>query len=131
VRPLRCPAVDSEWAADQLAYFIDRIDQLFDLEEDVPGFGFSTEEQRRQRQIDDELLMREPIMRQLMNAAEPGLGDYDSHRYDPGRSWRLRWHVAKMAALQAVGLHRFGAEAKARMRPDAPDLVADRLHEWV
>jgi hypothetical protein len=34
-------------------------------------------------------------------------------------------------ALRAIGVHELGAEARERMRPDSPDLPADRLHPWV
>jgi hypothetical protein len=71
-------------------------------------------------------------MRNLMNAAQAGLGDYleppdNGWTYDE-RYWR---EIVKPHALRAMGVHQFGEEARRRMRPDSPDLTADQFHPWV
>ena len=68
-----------------------------------------------------------------MQAARPGLGEYAE---PPTGGWSFDdstyWHdVVRHRVLQAIGIHELGAEARRRMRPDSPDLVADQFHEWV
>jgi hypothetical protein len=68
-----------------------------------------------------------------MNAAKHGLGNYvkveDTHfSHYSDEYWDLN---VKPWALQAIGVHELGAEARERMRPESPDLVADQLHPWV
>ena len=42
------------------------------------------------------------------------------------------WHdIVRHRILRAIGIHELGEEARRRMRPDSPDLVADQLHPWV
>ena len=81
----------------------------------------------------DELVSRSPVMRNLMNAAQVGLGDYAE---PPDGGWSYAdekyWEdVVKPHALRAMGIHKYGEEARRRMRPDSPDLTADQLHSWV
>lgn len=122
--------MQSDWAAEQLSLFVDKINDLFELDADAHLVGRPTEIDHQANELDDELTMLEPAMRMVMNAARPGLGDYDR---DPSDEYhhRYRWVLAKRQALQARGIHLLGAEAKARLRPDAPELIADQFHEWV
>jgi hypothetical protein len=116
---------------DRLRVFVQDIDSL--PEGDVPH-------QERMRAI-DELIAVEPVMRELMNAAQPGLGDYPKPQACSGviqfdetemahgetRYWTTH---PRRRALQAVGILTFGEEARRKMRPDGPDLVADQFHPW-
>ena len=73
-------------------------------------------------------------MQYLMNAARPGYGDYRKNN-NPSLATQYEipyWKLgAKPWALRAIGVHELGAEARKRMRPDSPDLVADQFHPWV
>jgi hypothetical protein len=69
----------------------------------------------------------------LMEAARAGLGEYLEA---PGGGWSHEdsdyWSkIVRPNVLRAIGIHELGAEARRRMRPDSPDLVADQFHPWV
>jgi hypothetical protein len=135
--------MDHEWAAQQLEAFRKNIDDFYSLSDwdfrnDPPG----------PREIDaheelkagygstlnalDGLIALNPVMRGLINAAQAGLGDYleppDAGWVYEGSYWR---EIVKPHVLRATGIHRFGEEARRRMRPDSPDLPADQFHPWV
>jgi hypothetical protein len=127
--------MDHLWASSQLRVFVFKIDQLARL------VNSELIEQRADRQtggptaenVADELVSLDPVMRDIMNAARPGYGDYagadSSLTSDHSASY---WTgVAKPWALRAIGVHTLGAEAREKLRPDSPDLVADQLHSWV
>ncbi|HEY3008734.1 MAG TPA: TIGR02391 family protein [Micromonosporaceae bacterium] len=122
--------MDSQWAADQLADFVDKINTLFDLDATAHKVSRPMGVAAEAAELDDEIVMLEPIMRQLMNTARSGLGDYERARGDEYHH-RFRWQEAKTAALHATGIHLLGLEVKRRLQPDAPELAADQLHEWV
>ena len=122
--------MQSDWAAEQLSDFVDKINTHFDLDADAHRANRSPEIEHDADELDDELTTLEPVMRMVMNAARPGLGDYVRESGDEYHH-RYRWSLAKRQALQAKGIHLLGAEAKARLRPDAPELIADQFHEWV
>jgi Protein of unknown function (Hypoth_ymh) len=79
--------------------------------------------------VADQLVTLDPVMRDLMNAARPGFGDYLT--LDDAESIHCNvdyWDLtAKPWALRAIGVHTLGAEARERMRPDSPELAADQL----
>ncbi|MFG1722773.1 TIGR02391 family protein [Micromonospora chalcea] len=114
--------MDATWAANQLNEFARVIDRLSELE-----MRSRSDTQEERDDLDREVRRLEPIMRLAENTIRPGLGDYSSE-YD---EWRERWWNARNAALQAAGLYQYGEEARRRLRPDAPDLVADQFHPWV
>jgi hypothetical protein len=68
-----------------------------------------------------------------MDAAQPGLGgNYieppeDGWSYD-SNYWR---NIVRPRTLRAIGIHELGEEARHRMRPDSPELIADQFHPWV
>jgi len=83
--------------------------------------------------VADRLVARDPVMREIMNAARPGFGDYmaledTSYRAETPDYWQFH---ARHWALRAIGVHELGAEARKRLQPDSPDLVADQFHPWV
>lgn len=137
-------AMDHEWAVKQLRRFKERIDDLAELQK-IYDSGVALTDQQLQDRADiverwgnyeanvDDLVMLDPAMRILMEAAQPGLGSYD----DPAKGgWELSgadyWHSqSRTNALRAIGMHEIGAEARQRMKPDSPDLTADRFHHWV
>jgi uncharacterized protein Ymh len=112
--------VDQEWAAIQLESFVSAIDTLME---------FGRAGHLVADKADNTVRALEPVVQIIMEAVAPGLSKYESP--DDAETWAIRWRPAKNAALRALGLVKSGAEAKERMRPDAPKLAADQLHEWV
>jgi Protein of unknown function (Hypoth_ymh) len=130
--------VDHEWAAERLAEFRDNIDALRDLMDDseLEGevidkihttYGSAT-------YVVDRLVTLDPVMRELMEAARPGLGDYEEagngsfYSLSDSGYWTK---TVRSNVLRAIGIHTLGAEAHKRMQPDTPDLVAGQFHSWV
>jgi hypothetical protein len=115
--------MDREWTADRLRAFVQDIDALVDYDEDPWTSGIN------QGRLDNVIAV-ELVMRDLMNAARPGLGNYEgpgevSKTYADADYWES---FPKKAALQAIGVLTLGAEAHEKLRPDSPDLVADHFH---
>lgn len=86
-----------------------------------------------QRNAVDKLTTLSSMMRQLINAAQPGLGDYEEA---PESGWshtdESYWRkVVRPCVLRAIGIHELGEEARLHMKPDSPDLAADQFHPWV
>jgi hypothetical protein len=79
----------------------------------------------------EDLVLLEPVMRDLMNAARPGFGNYESPSGTSVLESQYWTYDVLPWALRAIGVHTLGAEARERMRPDSPDLAADQLHPWV
>ncbi len=138
--------MDHSWAAQQLRSFLEYIDalQVMEVAEDEP---YDEEDERTKRealrecvsrygskrQLADKLISLDPVMRGLMNAAEPDLGNYQTATgggwsYNTSNYWL---ELVRHRVLQAIGIHELGGEAKRRMQPDSPDFVADQLHPWV
>jgi hypothetical protein len=118
--------MDREWTADRLREFVQDIDALVD--HDFDPWNSDINPGRLDNAIAIELVMRD-----LMNAARSGLGDYAppeavSKTYVDADYWEA---FPKKAALQAIGVLTLGAEAHEKLRPDSPDLVADQFHPWV
>jgi len=133
-------AMDHEWAVKQLRRFKERIDDLAELQK-IYDSGVALTDQQLQDRADiverwgnyeanvDDLVMLDPAMRILMEAAQPGLGSYEGGWE---RSDADYWHSqSRTNALRATGMHEIGAEARQRMKPGSPDLTADRFHHWV
>jgi Protein of unknown function (Hypoth_ymh) len=123
--------MDHLWAANQLRVFVTKIDQL----ERVHGgtLGERVENSDKIHALADELLSLDPVMRDIMNAARPGYGEYPSPLDASADHYSdTYWSTAvKPMALRAMGVHELGAEARERLRPDSPDLIADQFHAWV
>lgn len=127
--------MDQEWATKQLEEFVGAIDQTESLER----FGrVIADDEGQMLRLEDELQENEnkvrssePIAQIIMEAVEPKLSSYDTTTYFEGQAWGSSWGPAKRAALRALGLVQRGAEAKERLRSDAPALPADQLHDWV
>jgi hypothetical protein len=135
--------MDHAWAVEQLREFLDRMDALKTLtdlgeSEYIDDAGSQRVDDLIERwgggqQITDSLVSLDPIMRELMEAARSGLGDYLEA---PGDGWSHEdsdyWSkIVRPNVLRAIGIHELGAEARRRVRPDSPDLVADQFHPWV
>lgn len=127
--------MDHAWAAEQLGEFRAKIDLLRafydaegeDYDELVSIHGSYGD-------VVDRLISLDPVMRELMDAARPGLGEYAGAEDNTGWSFTDRdYWLSKVRhrVLQAIGIHELGAEARRRMKPDSPDLTADHLHSWV
>jgi hypothetical protein len=122
--------MDHAWAAEQLKTFRELIDVLRAIEygrrDDLVSTHGSPSD------VGDRLVTLDPVMRDLMEAAQPGLGNYEEPRdieaYRHSEYWR---DIVREAVLRAIGIHQLGEEARRRMRPDSPDLAADRFHPWV
>jgi hypothetical protein len=128
--------MDYEWAASQLERFIKKIDlhdflRNSDIEWDR-RHEVAEDNHTSASALVDELITLDPVMRDIMNAAKPGLGDYPEFGNAATASFKSYWtNLPKSAALKATGIFKLGNEAKERLRVDAPDLHADRLHPWV
>jgi hypothetical protein len=135
--------MDHAWAAHQLREFRDLIDVRSRLDtymqsdwpddEQTADYDALIENYGSRRDLADRLVSLDPIMRDLMNVAQPGLGTYVE---PPDGGWSYEddeyWcKIVRPCALRAIGIHEFGEEARRRMRPDSPDLAADQLHPWV
>ncbi len=126
--------MDHAWAADQLGDFKQYIDTLFSLassrDEDYDNL---VQEYGSKDNVVDQLVTMDRVMRELMEAALPGLGNYpDPSQADwEAHDWHY-WHKSvRPNVLRAIGIHQLGVEVRKRMQPDSPDLVADQLHSWV
>jgi hypothetical protein len=135
--------MDHAWAVEQLREFLDQIDaiktlrifseaQYFD-EEGGQVRDNIIERWGENQQIIDHLMSLDPVMRELMDAARAGLGEYleapsDGWSHEDSDYWSK---IVRPNVLRAIGIHELGAEARRRMRPDSPDLVADQFHPWV
>lgn len=140
--------MDHQWAAEKLNEFIDLIDNQEQdegyLKALVNGYQPPDADASHTYDVQQEVELRErqlkvmePGVMTIMEAAQPGLGGYEEAfdltdpDGDPIFTYKRRWEPAKLAAMKAVGLHTFGAEAEQRMKPTAPDLAADQFHPWV
>jgi hypothetical protein len=113
------------WAADKLRAFVEDINRFRELRTEHAHESADA--------AADELVCVDPVMRELMNSAHPGFGDYitldDAQAVHYSTDyWDLN---VKPWALRAIGVHQLGAEARERTRPDIPDLAADQFHPWV
>lgn len=113
--------MDAVWAAGQLIEFAERIDRL------------SLQMQADPWETIDWLIRVDPVMKDLMNAVGPGHGDYRIPDRVNGSIYEITYWTrdVKPWVLRAIEVPTRGAEAKERMKPDSPDLVADQLHPWV
>lgn len=136
--------MDHAWATQQLREFQEIIDDFYLFssyygeneyvhdDQMTAAIDSLIEKHGSQLDVRDRLISLNPVMRNLMNAAQAGLGDYlepsDSGWTYDGEYWR---EIVKPHVLRAMGIHEFGEEARRRMRPDSPDLTADQFHPWV
>lgn len=128
--------MDQEWATTQLEEFIGALDQI----ESLGRIGHViAEDEGQMLRLEDEVQKNdntartgEPIVQMIMESVEPGLAGYRMQRlYGDALTEHRDWEPAKQAALRALGLVLRGAEAKERLRSDAPSVAADQLHDWV
>jgi hypothetical protein len=135
--------MDHAWAVEQLNDFRTLLDDYFRLD----SYGsYEYEPQEEDIRIHDDLIdkygpgsaasdlliSRNPIIRQLMEAAQAGLADYPEppeDGWDYGVSYWSKLVLPRV--LRAIGIHEFGEEAQRRLKPDSPDLAADQFHPWV
>lgn len=128
--------VDHRWATAQLQSFVRQIDRLIEFGEEDMAESIARRESggiNLPRITAENLLATDPVMRDIMNAARPGFGDYPTpegsltNHADPNY-WAFK---VKPWALRAIGILDLGAEAREHLRPDSPDLSADQMHPWV
>jgi len=130
--------MDHGWAAQQLREFLSRIDSLANQAHEINiqaarTVGEINDQLGSYGDLTDRLVSLDPVMRELIEAARPGLGEYaepPSGGWSSGDSdyWR---DIVRDRVLRAIGIHELGDEARHRMKPDSPDLAADQLHPWV
>jgi hypothetical protein len=125
--------MDHAWAAERLRDFRGKIDLLKAIEKaEGEEFDDLVSSYGPYDDVADRLVSLDPVMRDLMEAAQPGLGSYQ----DTAGGWSYQstdyWQqIVRDRVLRAIGIHELGEEARRRMRPDSPDLAADQLHPWV
>jgi Protein of unknown function (Hypoth_ymh) len=131
--------VDHAWAADQLKGFQELVDILrnysgeYTTQEDADYYDHIVDQFGSFHDVVDRLVTMDPVMRDLMEAARSGFGEYPTAAFAGYQEYSSEyWRgVVRPWVLRAIGVHTLGAEAHVRMRPDSPDLVADQLHPWV
>jgi hypothetical protein len=124
--------MDHAWAAKQLQDFASQIRLVKDLNR--ASWLTDGDDHRIEADLQaniEDLITLEPVMRELMNAARLGLGDYERPAGRSELSVEYWIEDVHPYALRAIGVHTIGAEARERMRPDSPDLAADQFHPWV
>lgn len=128
--------MDRRWATAQLQSFVRKIDKLIELGEEDLAERIARRESGDiglPRIAAENLLATDPVMRDIMNAARPGFGDYLTPEdcrtnHEDANYWAVE---VKPWALRAIGVYDLGAEARERLKPDSPDLAADQFHSWV
>ena len=81
------------------------------------------------KELDDKLMEMEIPIRQVINGAQSGLGNF---KIDHNSLSRIdRWTEARSAAIKAKGIYEIGAKVALSLSPDSPVLTADKLHPWV
>jgi hypothetical protein len=130
--------MDHEWAVSQLEAFRSVIDDFATQEGMINAKITMANEERAQLFANskvnrDRLMMLDPGMRILMNVAQAGLGDYTQppdggHSFHDPKYW---CDIVRPRVLRAIGMHSYGAELRDKMRPDSPDLTAEKFHRWV
>jgi hypothetical protein len=134
--------VDHAWAVAQLEEFKGYIDVLYRYRGlgDDPWTEDTAKELNQRyggfQDVVDRLVTMEPIIKETMEAVRPELGDYIEARGDSNTPYSVDepnywWDIIRPKVLRAIGIHTLGAEARERLRPDSPDLVADQFHAWV
>jgi hypothetical protein len=135
--------MDHAWAAEQLNDFRTLLDDYFRLdsygsyeyepqEEDIRIHDDLIDKYGPGSAVSDLLISRNPIIRQLMEAAQAGLADYPEPPEDGWEYGVSYWSKLVLPrVLRAIGIHEFGEEAQRRLKPDSPDLAADQFHPWV
>ncbi len=76
---------------------------------------------------EDRAMELEPVAQKIMNTYQPGLGDYTVNN----QSAASRWGQPRECALRAVGLASNYDDLRVKLKPDAPYLAADGMHNWV
>ena len=107
--------MDRPWMIERLNAFIELVDQSLTL-----GNPYRAERKALQRKLQES----DPVIREVLNAVRPGLGDYR-------KSAISGWSVARTAAQSAIGILREQDDLRARLAPDSPTLPADSLHSWI
>ncbi|WP_433389560.1 TIGR02391 family protein [Micromonospora sp. KLBMP9576] len=124
--------MDVDWGVEQLERFTQLISLLDDLRLDwakVPRNSIQEVSiEKTFKETQEILQMMDSGIRVIIAAAG------ESSNYNVAVNQIIEkngWEAAKRHALMATGLLTLGAEARRRMKPDAPELAADNLHPWV
>lgn len=126
--------MDRRWITEHLHEFVNDIDSWLALgDEEFEDPRDIIEVNRALGETSDRLITAEPVVRDLMrdaradlaNFAEPGSHGWQLH--DP-EYWR---NLVRPLVLRAIGIMTLGVEARAKLKPDSPDLVAEQFHPWV
>ncbi len=110
--------MNHEWAQMKLMDFAFQCDQATN-EENHPTLIKSA---------NDRALALQPVAQRIENTYEPGLGDYE---FNADNSLVIRWNIPRYAALRAAGLAENYEDLQRNLKPDAPYMAADGLHQWV
>ena len=103
--------MDHKWAAGRLREFLEYIDDLAYLESaEGEDYDQAVTRTGSPGEVADRLISLDPIMRDLMNAARPKLGDYQDFAGWDKYSSEYWVRLARHRALQAIGIHELGED---------------------
>jgi hypothetical protein len=103
----------------QLREFVTKIDEFRPIWA-VPDSYRS----QQYKQLDDDLAYREPVIRQIANAVDPGSGNYERDL----DGYYFRWSNPRILAMELIGRLEQAEEVEARLSPPGPQLHASNLH---
>ncbi|GAA1315386.1 TIGR02391 family protein [Pseudonocardia xinjiangensis] len=107
--------MDRPWMIERLNAFIDLAEESLTL-----ANPYKAERKALQRKLQES----DPVIREILNAVRPGLGDYR-------KTATSGWSGARTAAQTAVGILKELDDLRNRLAPDSPTLPADTFHPWV
>lgn len=120
--------MEQRWAVERLEAFVAEVEEYQRLYTESLSSLRNVALEAELGELGRRLWREEAAIQVIIDAVAPELGNYVSPDEEHGSN---RWKPAKLAALRVIGRLTSGAEAKVRMQPDAPELIADRLHTWV
>lgn len=117
--PLTCLLVDVEWMREKLEEYLALCEQ-YDAAHRRAGYEYSDE----CRRVDTSAQLLQPTVKRILARLDPELAkDFRGLGYSSGRPDRRVRH--------GLGLLKDREDLERRLAPDAPSLIADRLHPVV
>jgi uncharacterized protein (TIGR02391 family) len=113
--------MDTEKMRARLERFLDLCER-YDTHQREIGYQFD----EQARALNDEIVTEVPTVKAIVTKVDPTLADEITPPSNLGGATG-----ATSATRQALGIIRDKDELAAMLAPDAPSLVADRMHHWV